>query len=248
MITIIIPVFNEASRLRALLPSIPTHVLGLSVTTIVADDGSTDDSVTVARMSGAIVVSLPVNRGKGAALKAGLAHAAELGFDYLVTMDGDGQHDPVDLAHLVGPVMAGSCDIALGSRYANDRARGAAPLNRYLVKEAVVAYLKRVVDTPHTDPFCGYRCFSREALDHVRFRGNGYQSELEAIFDAAIQRLRVIEVPVQRVYLEGSSKMGVHRGPFVGRLSVMAQYLGTIRKKTVELREAGGSVPSTSKN
>jgi glycosyltransferase involved in cell wall biosynthesis len=239
MITIVIPVFNEAPRLRALLPSIPARVLGVSVRTIVADDGSTDESVTVARTSGAIVVSLPVNRGKGAALKAGLAHAADLGFDYLVTMDGDGQHDPVDLAHLVRPVMAGTCDIALGTRYALDPARGAAPLNRYLVRGAVVAYLRRVVDTPYTDPFCGFRCFSRDALNRVRFQGNEYQGELEAIFDAAIHQLRVIEVPVHRVYLKGSSKMGVHHGPLLGRLSVIAQYLGTIRRRTVELRWAG---------
>jgi glycosyltransferase involved in cell wall biosynthesis len=238
VISVVIPAFDEAARLRPLLPRIPACLFGVPVQVIVVSDGSTDGTDAIALDHGAVLVRLPMHRGKGAALRAGLARAAELGPSQLVTMDADGQHDPADLERLVQPVMAGECALAAGSRFLSDPSRGPAPLNRYLVRRALVAALRATLGRTYTDPCCGYRCFSFEALQAIRLQGDHYQSELEQLFEAAIHGLSVIEVPVRADYPAGCSKMGARFGRLAGRTWVISQYVATIARKTRELRQA----------
>jgi glycosyltransferase involved in cell wall biosynthesis len=208
------------------------------VQVIVVSDGSTDGTEAVALGHGAILVHLLTNRGKGAALRAGFAAAMELDPSQLVTMDADGQHDPADLERLVQPVMAKECALAAGSRFLAGPSRGPAPLNRYLVRKVLVAALRATVGRTYTDPCCGYRCFSFQALQAIRLQGDHYQSELEALFEAAIHGLRVVEVPVRGDYPPGCSKMGAQFGRLAGRVWVISQYVSTIARKTRELRRA----------
>jgi glycosyltransferase involved in cell wall biosynthesis len=232
MICIVIPALNEEARLRNVLPLIPPRLRGHEVSVVVVSDGSTDHTVEVAKENRAVVVALPVSGGKGVALRAGVDRATAIGFDYLVTMDGDGQHDPADLHRLVRPVLVDDFDAAFGSRYLSDPRRGNTPINRFLVKGVTAAYLKQKTGISLTDPFCGYRCFSRAALSSIAFEGNHYEGELEAIFDAAIHGLRIAEVPVRRIYSHQTSKMGNHGGRFRGRMWVLRQYLSTTRRKS----------------
>jgi glycosyltransferase involved in cell wall biosynthesis len=232
MICVVIPVFNEEGPLRSLLHRLPDRIARLPVKVIVVSDGSTDRTEECARDCGVDLVSLPSNSGKGAALKAGLARAAAMEYGYLVTMDGDGQHDVDDLEGLVLPVVAGEYDVTLGSRYLESSRRDRTPLNRYLVRAATIAVLKRATGRLYTDPFCGFRCFSREAVGRIQFHGDQYHGELEAIFDAHLHQLRVTEVAVKRIYTANSSKMGVHGGTLVGRTRAIVQYLSVIRSKS----------------
>ncbi len=236
MIAVVVPAFNEADGLRTLLPRIPACLFGVPVRVIVVSDGSTDGTEAVALDHGAVLVHLPKHRGKGAALRAGFAQAMELDPSQLVTMDADGQHDPADLQRLVQPVMAKECALATGSRFLSDPSRGPAPLNRYLVRKVLVAALRATLGRTYTDPCCGYRCFSLQALQAIRLQGDHYQSELEALFEAAIHGLSVVEVPVRRDYPPGCSKMGAQYGRLAGRVWVISQYVSTITRKTRELR------------
>jgi len=238
VIAVVIPAFDEADRLRTLLPRIPAFLFGVPVQVIVVSDGSTDGTDAVALDHGAVLVRLPKHRGKGAALRAGLARAADLGPAQLVTMDADGQHDPADLERLVQPVMAAECALAAGSRFLSGSSRGPAPLNRYLVRKALVAALRATLGRTYTDPCCGYRCFSAQAAQAIRLRGDHYQSELETLFEAAIHGLSVMEVPVRADYPAGCSKMGARVGRPAGRVWVISQYAATIARKTRELRRA----------
>jgi glycosyltransferase involved in cell wall biosynthesis len=238
VIAVVVPAFDEADRLRTLLPRIPACLVGVPVQVIVISDGSTDGTDAVALDHGAMLVELPKHRGKGAALRAGFAQAMELGPSQLVTMDADGQHDPADLERLVRPVMAQECAIATGSRFLSDPSRGPTPLNRYLVRKVIIAALRATLGRTYTDPCCGYRCFSLPALQAIRLRGDHYQSELEALFEAAIHGLSVLEVPVRGDYPPGCSKMGARFGRVAGRVWVISQYVSTIARKTRELRRA----------
>lgn len=238
VIAVVIPAFNEADRLRTLFPRIPACLFGVPVQVIVVSDGCTDGTEAVALDHDAVLVRLPRHRGKGAALRAGFAQAMELGPSQLVTMDADGQHDPADLERLVQPVMAGECALALGSRYLSDPSRGPAPLNRYLVRKVLVAALRATLGRTYTDPCCGYRCFSVQALQAIRLQGDHYQSELETLFEAAIRSLSVVEVPVRADYPAGCSKMGAQVGRPAGRVWVISQYASTITRKTWELWRA----------
>jgi glycosyltransferase involved in cell wall biosynthesis len=238
VIAVVVPAFNEAAGLRTLLPRIPTCLFGVPIQLIVVSDGSTDATEAVALDHGAALIRLPKHRGKGAALRAGFAQAIEVYPSQLVTMDADGQHDPADLERLVRPVMAGECALATGSRFLSDPSRGPAPLNRYLVRKVLIAALRATLGRTYTDPCCGYRCFSFQALQVIRLQGDHYQSELEALFEAAIHGLRVVEVPVRRDYPPGCSKMGARFGRLAGRALVICQYVVTIATKTWELRQA----------
>lgn len=232
MVCIVIPALNEAAGLRWLLPRLPGRLHGLPVAAVVVSDGSTDGTDRVAAACGALVVRLHPNRGKAAAVRAGIARAEAMGGRAVVTMDGDGQHDPADLPALVGPVVRGECDVALGTRYALDGRRRGVPLNRYLVRRGLVSLLRRRLGRTYSDPCCGYRCFSREALSRLSLAGDRYQGELEAIFDAEAARLRVLEVPVARIYAPGCSKMGARWGRIPGRLGVVWGYGATVWGRT----------------
>lgn len=236
MICIVIPALNEEDRLRALLPLIPRRLLGMPIVVVVVSDGSSDRTTDVATAGGSNLVVLGTSCGKGAALRAGLQRARELGYDFLVTMDGDGQHDPEDLEELIRPVAGGECDASFGSRYLATTGRGRTPLNRYLVRKATVIYLKHALGLTFTDPFCGYRCFSRVALESINFVGDGYHCELETIFDGVKRDLKIKEVPVRRIYGSGTSKMGVRGGKLLGRARVVGEYLLTVRNRSRELR------------
>jgi glycosyltransferase involved in cell wall biosynthesis len=232
VICILIPALNEEPNLRRLLPRIPRQVMGLEVVVVVVSDGSIDRTTEVVVSTGAILVDLPDRSGKGAALRAGLVRAADIDYDFLVTMDGDGQHDPDDLARLVAPVLSGRYDATFGSRYLDDAACSITPLNRFLVRSAMVAYLRRALGRTFTDPFCGYRCFTSETIGRIGLEGNGYDCELEALFDAVGHGLRVIEVPVRRIYGGSTSKMGMRGGAFLGRLMVLGEYVVAVRRKS----------------
>jgi glycosyltransferase involved in cell wall biosynthesis len=236
LIAVVMPAFNEADKLRTLLPRIPGCLLGEPVQVIVVSDGSTDGTDAVALSHGAVLVRPALHRGKGAALREGFAQAMELRPSQLVTMDADGQHDPADLERLVWPVMAAQCALAVGTRFVSDASRGPAPLNRYLVRKVLVAALQATLGRTYSDPCCGYRCFSSQAVQAIRLRGDHYQSELEVLYEAAIHGLRVVEVPVRADYPRGTSKMGARFGRLAGRIWVISQYAATIARKTRELR------------
>lgn len=249
MISVVIPAYNEAPALAWLLPELPERLNGQVVRPVVVNDGSTDGTADLAHTHGVQVVDLWPNQGKGAALRAGLAVVRSQPVTCVVLMDADGQHDPRALASLVGPVLAGDCDIVSGSRYLSDDRRRNTPVNRYLVRRAVVGALHRRLGMRITDPFSGYRCLSAAVALTWAPRGDHYEAELELLFDAVRNGWVVREVAIDRIYTGQCSKMGATYGPFVGRLHVLRQYAATIARKTEELTGgalAADPVPPTS--
>lgn len=235
---ILIAAFNEELCLRELLPAIPRRLAGLDCFVVVVSDGSTDGTVAAARPRADLVVAEAFNRGKGAALRVGLEALSVVEFDYLVTMDADGQHDPGDLPALLRPLIDGSADVAFGSRYLRSAARGDVPRNRYLVRRATIRVLERVAGCRTTDPYCGYRAFTRDGTRALRLRGDRYEGELEVIFNTSRFGLRSVEVPVRKIYHPGSSKMGARYGRFLGRVAVVSGYARTILRESARLNRA----------
>lgn len=236
MIVVLIAAYDEAAELRQLLPLIPTTLLGHEVVVTVASDGSTDGTAAVAVDAGCEVVESPVNRGKGATLRMGMAAIADVDYDVLVLMDGDGQHDPADLELLVRPILEGSSDMVVGSRYANACGREQAPWNRYAVRCATTTLLTRLLQRRFTDPYCGYRAMPRGTVDLMDLEGDRYQSELEMLFAATEHDLRVREVPIAKIYGPRTTKMGARRGALLGRVDVVGQYVGAITRRSLRLR------------
>ncbi len=221
---VIVPAFNEARRLGDVLGSMPRTVENAEVEVIVVDDGSSDGTGDVARSHGVTVITQTPNQGKGAALCRGLDYVRVHGFEAMVWMDADGQHLPSSLRDLVRPVVAEGFDLCVGSRYLDSHQPSSAPLNRRLVRKATVRAVERITGFPVTDPFSGYRCFSKAAIDVLELEGCGYESELESTFAVARAGLSFVEIPIPRIYGPDTSKMA-HRG----RFEVITGYSRTIR-------------------
>ncbi len=112
---VVIPAFNEAGAITKVIEGIRATDPRLAV--LVVDDGSTDETAAVARQAGAPVVRLPFNLGYGTALQTGYKYALREGYDCVVQLDGDGQHEPADIPHLLAVLERGDADVVIGSRF-----------------------------------------------------------------------------------------------------------------------------------
>ena len=238
-VTVVIPCFNEATKIAGVLAQMPRLVAGHAVTVVVVDDGSTDTTIDeietclAALERRAVAVELlrqGVNRGKGAAMRLARDHIAAGSFDALVWMDSDGQHLPESIQALVLPVLDGRADLCVGSRYLHTGETNPAPLNRRLVRSATIAALRRRTGISVTDPYSGFRCFSPRAASALTLVGDRYEAELESFLSVAQAGMRYLEIPIARVYGPATSKMGYGRGRLRGRASVIAGYVRTIHR------------------
>jgi len=207
-IVVVLPAFNEADNVGAVIGAMPDAVAGLRVVPVVVSDGSTDGTAAAAREAGALVTELPINRGGGLALRVGYEIALELSAEIVVTMDADGQHQPSELSRLVGPIVEGEVDVVGGSRVL-----GSADPNhaaRELGIKLFAQLLSVLTWSRVTDPACGYRAVRTEALRGLEFRQDQFHNS-EFIVEASKRKLRSREVPVtitQR--LSGDSKKPAH--------------------------------------
>jgi glycosyltransferase involved in cell wall biosynthesis len=236
MIIVLMAAYNEEATLRNVLEHMPSSVGGRAVRTVVLSDGSTDKTADLAREAGVEVLEFEVNRGKGAVLKDGLISIKGDSCSALVFIDSDGQHDPTQLSALVTPVLDGAADIVVGSRYMVNPGRGNTPWNRYLVRTAIQGALDLLLTTPVTDPFSGYRCLAPEAVECIELSGDRYESELEMLFCADRNALRVAEIPIPKVYGQETSKMGARHGSVIGRLDVVSRYVFTMIRESLRTR------------
>jgi glycosyltransferase involved in cell wall biosynthesis len=115
---VLIPAFNEAARIGRVLAGVRAVVP--DATMLVVDDGSSDDTAAVARAAGARVVRLPFNLGAGVAVQTGYKLAVREGFDCVVQLDADGQHEPADIPALLSIIARDEADVAIGSRFLDE--------------------------------------------------------------------------------------------------------------------------------
>ncbi len=190
-----IPAWNEEATLGQVLAELPTRVEGFDhVEVVVVDDGSTDDTVGVARRGGAVVERLTAHRGLAASFSRGLAVALERGADVVVNTDADGQYDPSSIPQLTAPVIEGRADMVLGDRGVTSIAHFS-PSKRALqwLGARVVRFLSKV---PVTDATTGYRAFSRRVAAHLNcFTTFSYT--LETLVQAGLSGFVVESVPVE---------------------------------------------------
>ena len=205
-ITAILPAYNEEVSLG----SIVLHTKKYVDNILVIDDGSTDNTVEIATLAGAEVISHSFNKGKGAALKTGFeaARASEV----IVTIDSDGQHNPEEIPKLINPILNGEADIVNGSRYINGNKKDTPSYRR--VGQTVLdkaTNLSSGLDI--TDSQSGFRAFARHTMPAFRFSCIDFGIESEMLMDAANAGLRIKEVEISVRYdVDGSTKNPVSHG------------------------------------
>jgi hypothetical protein len=164
-VVLFLPAHDEGPRLADVIGRVPPEVAGRDVLTVVIDDGSQDDTPLVAVASGARVVSHGANRGLGAAVRTGLAEGVALGAAAVAFCDADGEYDPADLARIVGPILDGTADYVVGSRFAGriDHMRP----HRRVGNLVLTRWVRWTVRRPVTDGQSGYRAMSAAAAAEV---------------------------------------------------------------------------------
>lgn len=157
---VLIPAYNEALRISKVVSSIRASFPNSDI--VVVNDGSSDNTAEIAIDSGALVVSHPFNMGYGVAIQTGYKYARDRGYDYLVQIDADGQHDPSCIPALLAPVVAGETDIAIGSRFLGTSYRP--PFARRVGMGLFRCIVSRVTGTSVTDTTSGFQAFNRDVI------------------------------------------------------------------------------------
>ncbi len=191
-----IPCYNEAETLKITLDDLPKHIDGIDeIETLIIDDGSSDETVNVAKECGVDhIVSFPRNKGLARAFMAGLDGALSAGADIIVNTDADNQYCGDDIAKLVAPIIDHEADIVIGERPIDDT-EDFSPLKKKLQRLGSWA-VRRASNTDIPDAPSGFRAFSREGAMRINVV-NDYTYTLETIVQAGREKIAITSVPIR---------------------------------------------------
>jgi glycosyltransferase involved in cell wall biosynthesis len=204
-----IPALNEEATIADVIARVPRDIEGITSTTIlVIDDGSSDRTGELARDSGAILIRHEQSRGVGAAFRTGIQRSTELGADIIVTIDGDGQFNPEDMATLIEPIQDGRADFVTASRFAD---KGLIPDMSWIKKwgnNFMARLISTMVGKRFHDVSCGFRAYSRNAYLRLVLTGD-FTYTHEVFLTLAYAGLAICEVPlkIRGVREHGSSRV-----------------------------------------
>ena len=199
-----LPVYNEVNHVEPVLDL----VLKYSSDVLVVDDGSTDGTADLlARRQDIRVVHHERNRGYGAGLKTAFQYTLDHGYDVLVTIDCDGQHQPHMIPDFVS--AAAGADIVSGSRYlARFPGDSAPPADRRRINMLITDLVNERLGLHLTDAFCGFKAYRAAAIAHFDIHELGYAMPIEAWVQAVRANLKIVELAVPLIYLEEERSFG----------------------------------------
>ena len=205
----VIPCLNEAEYIEDIVTGTRKYVDRV----VVIDDGSTDNTADIARTAGAEIISHQKRMGAGAATRDGFTYAHQIGADILVTLDGDGQHDPAEIPLLLEPIISGKADMVIGSRFLRQ-----AKIRAYRKFGIdIITFLVNFGQTvKFTDSQCCFRAHSKKLVDSIVIQDNSFGFSVEILIQARKQQIRIVEVPVSCIYHDHGSTTN----PLVHGLSV----------------------------
>jgi len=191
---VLMPAFNEAEGLVRVLRSLSSvpkqHIL-------VVDDGSQDGTSEAARAEGVCVLRHEVNLGKGAAHRSGFAYFLERDYDAIVTLDTDGQHDPLEIPLFLEKAERARASIIIGTRRLS---LCQMPLVRYLTNRITSLIVSLLAHTRIRDSQSGFRLISAKVLRDIRLTTTKYDTESEILIKASRRRHRIDSVPTKTIY------------------------------------------------
>lgn len=210
---IIIPAYNEGKVIGQVLTDIKKQ--GFK-NIIVVDDGSSDSTYQDAKKSGAVVLRHFINRGKGAAVKTGLEAAKVLKAEYIITMDGDGQHESKDLNLIFNELKSGY-DVVLGSRFLKQ--------NKMPLPNRVFNYVANILTyffygIQVTDSQSGFRGYNSKALNLIETQSEEYEFDTEVLREISKHDLKFKEVPI-KVYYTEYSRSKIRKQGFINGIKTL---------------------------
>jgi glycosyltransferase involved in cell wall biosynthesis len=227
VIIAIIPAYDESQNIAKIVSETAKYVTSV----IVIDDGSHDNTAELAASMNAKVIRNRHNAGKGAALKRGLLECLKYNPDIVITIDGDGQHDPADIPKLLEPIENEEADIVIGSRYGKTIANLEVPRYRRFGLSFIDFMNKSLVRSSIKDTQSGFRVYAKDVLSVMaHYSSSGFGAETEQLATAELYGLRIIEIPVWVKY-EGLSSTSKQNALLQG-----AHIISTIFHIAVERR------------
>ncbi len=224
---LIIPAFNEAACISGVIAKIREHFGG---DIVVIDDGSEDETGTLARAAGAVVLRHTCNLGIGAAVQTGFIYALQQSYDFVVRNDGDGQHDPIQILQLLEPLQRDEADIVVGSRFLAREGYQSTFVRR--VGIFILGIVSALVGTRITDPTSGYWAVNRRALTVLSRSQPDDYPETEALMEASRFGCRVRELPViMHARIAGESSISAMYSGFYMMKVVLALLVGRLRPR-----------------
>jgi hypothetical protein len=191
----VVPAWNEAAAIGRVVDGI--RAFDAEVDVVVVDDASGDETSVVARAHGATVLQLPFNVGIGGAVQTGLRYALAGGYDVAVRLDGDGQHDPAELAKLLGPIERGEANLVIGSRFVDSSGSYRPPFARRMGIRVFARLVSMLGGQRVTDTTSGFIALDRVGIELFAREYPHDYPEVEATLVALRSGLRLAQVQVE---------------------------------------------------
>jgi glycosyltransferase involved in cell wall biosynthesis len=197
---VIVPAFNEAKRIGDVVRQCRAHAQQV----VVIDDGSTDGTGDVASTAGAHVIRHERNLGKGASLVTGFDYARKQGFDLVITIDADGQHDPAQIPRFLATYHRTKIPVLIGNRLWN---RKQIPLVRRWTNQTMSWLLSKLMKRYLPDTQCGFRLFRTDLLSYVPSESPRFAMESEILLHTAARHFRMDSVRIPVLYRGQESRI-----------------------------------------
>ena len=204
-ILVTIPVYNEEQYVTRVVREVARYASDL----LVIDDGSTDQTPSLLAKLPVDVIRHARNRGYGRSIRDAMRWTNCYGYEWLITMDCDEQHEPASLPDFFAAIERNDADIISGSRYLDShRCDDRPPEERRRINATITRTLNESLDLSVTDAFCGFKAYRAAALKKLRLTEDGYAMPLQLWVQAAAHDLRIVEVPIRLIYHDPERSFG----------------------------------------
>jgi glycosyltransferase involved in cell wall biosynthesis len=197
---VIIPAYNEEMRIGHIVREIKAKGLDC----LVIDDGSSDKTRKISEREGASVISHPINLGKGTSLRDGFRLITDGGYDFIITMDGDGQHHPDEIGNFIKAAEENDAAIILGNRMRDPKDM---PLRRRLTNWFMSALISGIARQDIPDSQCGFRLMRAGVLNTIPLTTDKYEIESEVLIEASRAGFKIISIPIKSIYRGQKSRI-----------------------------------------
>jgi len=201
------PAYNEANVINDVISSAIKTFSSSShdIQIVIIDDASTDHTSEIVKKHNVTIIKHIVNSGAGSATATGLSYAARNNFDIAATMDADGQHSPQDVLNGINLIIKLGDDLLIGSRLID---KNGMPKVKIIGNKGLSIITNILFGIKTTDSQSGLRIFSKNALEVLRWKNNGYEFCSEMIWRANQNKLKISEYPIKAIYTDYSKKKG----------------------------------------
>jgi len=192
-ILVVIPAYNEEASISGVIEEVKENLPEAQIA--VVNDGSVDETSSVARSMGVVLLELPYNLGIGGAVQTGCRYAVQQGYEFVVRLDGDGQHNPKEISKILHPLLEGEADIVIGSRFLSQEGYQSTLVRRMGIK--FFSFLIFLISRGRIkDPTSGFNGMNRKGIAFISSKYSSDYPEVESLIVAKRKGLRIKEVPV----------------------------------------------------